>query len=284
LAQNSRVKLEGTVVCCADCWAEKDRTKIAYGNAEDLLRAISCVEGGDPTLLAVRQTKDFKLYQLAEGKFRLTEKNWLSFVGKKISVTGNVKKTKKAEIVQVDTLEVLGESLAEQDAAQVLGTQIELKLKDLFGAEQSLAQFKGRIVVLNFWATYCVPCRKEMPDLSAIQNEYAALGVQVIGASTDEAEDRAKVLQFIKDVKINFPVWVGATSQDLLRFGVGTALPATIIIDREGKTVKTISGIVNLADLKKDIDAMLKSDEKKQQKEIKTQAKISEAETSSVPS
>jgi len=284
LAQNSQVKLEGTVVCCADCWAEKDRTKIAYGNAEDLLRAISCVEGGDPTLLAVRQTKDFKLYQLAEGKFRLTEKNWLSFVGKKISVTGNVKKTKKAEIVQVDTLEVLEKSLAEQDAAQVLGTQIELKLKDLFGAEQSLAQFKGRIVVLNFWATYCVPCRKEMPDLSAIQNEYAALGVQVIGASTDEAEDRAKVLQFIKDVKINFPVWVGATSQDLLRFGVGTALPATIIIDREGKTVKAISGIVNQADLKKDIDAMLKSDEKKQQKEIKTQAKISEAETSSVPS
>ncbi len=283
-AQNSQIKLEGTVVCCADCWAEKDRTKIAYGNAEDLLRAKSCVEGGDPTLLAVRREKDFKLYQLAEGKFRLTEKNWLSFVGKKISVAGNVKKTKKAEIIQVDTLEVLERSLAEQDAAQVLGTQVELKLKDLFGVEQSLAQFKGRIVVLNFWATYCVPCRKEMPDLSAIQNEYAALGVQVIGASTDEAEDRAKVLQFIKDVKINFPVWVGATSQDLLRFGVGTALPATIIIDREGKTVKMISGIVNLTDLKKDIDAMLKSDEKKQQKEIKTQAKISEAETSSVPS
>ena len=72
LAQNSQIKLEGTVVCCADCWAEKDRTKIAYGNAEDLLRAKSCVEGGDPTLLAVRQAKDFKLYQLAEGKFRLT--------------------------------------------------------------------------------------------------------------------------------------------------------------------------------------------------------------------
>lgn len=283
-AQNAVVKLEGQVVCCADCWAEKDRTKIAYGNAEDLLRAQSCVEGADPTLLAVRQAKDFKLYQLAEGKFRLSEKNWLSFVGKKISVTGNVKKSKKAEIVQVDTLEILEKSLAEQEAAQVLGTRIDLKLKDLFGAEQSLAQFKGRIVVLNFWATYCVPCRKEMPDLSAIQNEYAALGLQVIGASTDEAEDRPKVLQFIKDVKINFPVWVGATSQDLLRFGVGTALPATIIIDREGKTVKTISGIVNQADLKKDIDAMLKSDEKKQQKEIKTQAKISEAETSSVPS
>ena len=63
---------------------------------------------------------------------------------------------------------------------------------------------------LNFWATYCIPCRKEMPDLAAIQNEYAALGVQVIGASTDEAADRAKVLQFVRETKINFPIWMGA--------------------------------------------------------------------------
>ncbi|HLM60235.1 MAG TPA: hypothetical protein VK308_05495, partial [Pyrinomonadaceae bacterium] len=52
-AQNSAVKLEGQVVCCADCWLEADRTKVEYGNAEDLLKAKSCVEGGDPTLLAV---------------------------------------------------------------------------------------------------------------------------------------------------------------------------------------------------------------------------------------
>ncbi len=76
--KSSPVKLEGQVVCCADCWAEADRTKVEYGNAEDLLRAQSCVAGGDPTLLAVRTGDKFKLYQLAEGKFRLAEKNWLS--------------------------------------------------------------------------------------------------------------------------------------------------------------------------------------------------------------
>jgi thiol-disulfide isomerase/thioredoxin len=283
-AQNSAVRLEGQVVCCADCWAEADRAKVEYGNAEDLLRAQSCVEGGDPTLLAVRTGDKFTLYQLAEGKFRLAEKNWLSFIGKKIVVSGTLNKVKKAEIIRVDTLEITEKSLAEKQSAEVTGAQVELKLKDLFGGEQSLAQYKGRIVVLNFWATYCVPCRKEMPDLSAIQNEFAALGVQVIGASTDEAQDRPKVLQFIKDVKINFPVWLGATAQDTLRFGVGTALPATVIIDKDGKVYKTISGVINQTDLRKDVEKLLQDAEKQAKIEIKKQAKISDTQASSVPS
>ena len=283
-AQNSAVKLEGQVVCCADCWAEADRTKIEYGNAEDLLKAKSCVEGGDPTLLAVRTGDKFKLYQLTEGKFRLADKNWLGYVGKKISVSGTLNKTKKAEIIRVDKLEITEKSLAEKESAEVTGAQIELKLKDLYGAEQSLAQFKGRIVILNFWATYCVPCRKEMPDLSAIQNEFAALGVQVIGASTDEAEDRPKVLQFIKDVKINFPVWLGATTADTLRFGVGTALHATVIIGKDGKVYKTISGVVTQADLRKDIEKLLQDAEKQAKIEAQKQSKIFDSQASSVPS
>jgi thiol-disulfide isomerase/thioredoxin len=283
-AQSSAVRLEGQVVCCADCWAEKDRTKIEYGNAEDLLRAKSCVEGGDPTLLAVRTGGKFKLYQLAEGKFRLAEKNWLSYVGKKIAVSGDIKKSKKADIIQIDALEVVAKSLAEKESTQVLGQTVELKLKDLFGAEQSLAQFKGRIVILNFWATYCVPCRAEMPDLSAIQNEFAALGLQVIGASTDETADRPKVLKFIKEVKINFPVWLGASSADTLRFGVGTALPATVIIDKDGKVFKTISGVINQTDLRRDVEKLLQDAEKQAVKEAKEQGKISDSEASSVPS
>lgn len=285
-AQSAPVKLEGQVVCCLDCWAEADRTKIEYGNHEDLLKAESCIANGDPTLLAVRTTNDkFKFYQLATGKFRLAEKNWLGYVGKKISVSGTVNKTKKAEIIKVDRLEILEKSLAERESAQVVGKEIELKLKDLFGAQQTLAQYKGRIVVLNFWATYCLPCREEMPDLAAIQNEFAALGVQVVGASTDEAADRAKVLQFIKDVKVNFPVWLGATAADTVRFGVGAALPATIIIDKNGKVFKTISGIVNQTDMRKDIEKLLREAEKQQEKiTAENPVKTSESKASSVPS
>ena len=286
-AQNSPVKLEGQIVCCADCWAEADRTKVEFGTAEDVLKAKSCVEGGDPTLIAVRTGDKFTLYQLEQGKFKLTEKNWYSYVGKKVSVTGTKRKNKKTDVFVVDSLEVLAPSLAEREAKDALGKEVELKLKDLFGTDQSLSQYKGRIVVLNFWATYCVPCRTEMPDLAAIQNEYAALGVQVIGASADEAADRPKVLQFIKETKINFPVWMGAITADLMRFGLGEALPGTVVIDKTGKIVKVISGIVTVADLKKQIDAMLSTaevDVKKSEAVARETVREKSSRASSVPS
>jgi thiol-disulfide isomerase/thioredoxin len=290
VAAQGALKFEGQVVCCADCWAQADRTKVEYGTAEELLKAKSCVEGGDPTLLAVREGDTFTLYQLEQGKFRLPGKNWLEFVGKRIAVTGSVQKKKDARAIRVDTLEVLAASIAEREAASVLGQEVDLTLKDPFGTEQRLSSLKGRIVVLNFWATYCVPCRKEMPDLAAIQNEYAALGVQVIGASTDEAEDRAKVLQFVKETKINFPVWMGATTADMMRFGLGAALPGTVIIGRDGHVVKIISGVINQADLKKQIDAMLASaeqtvaNERKRERRQTASAKEKSGEVSSVPS
>ncbi|MCA1591780.1 MAG: TlpA family protein disulfide reductase [Acidobacteria bacterium] len=289
-AQGASVRLEGQVVCCAECWAKADRTKVEYGTPEDLLRAKSCVESGDPTLIAVRAGDNFTLYQLEQGKFRLPGKNWYEFVGKRIAVTGTMRKKKEASAIRVDGLEVLAVSQAEREAANVVGSEVNLTLKDLFGAVQSLSALKGRIVVLNFWATYCVPCRKEMPDLAAIQNEYAALGVQVVGASADEAADRAKVLQFIKEAKVNFPIWMGATTADMMRFGLGAALPGTVIIDRSGRIAKVISGIVNQADLKKQIDAMLATAEKtaaserKREREQTASLKQKSGEASSVPS
>jgi thiol-disulfide isomerase/thioredoxin len=277
-------RMEGQVVCCADCWAEADRTTVEYGTAEDLLKAQSCIAGGDPTLIAVREGDKFTLYQLEQGKFRLPGKNWLDFVGKRVAVTGAVEFKKKQPVIRVDTLEVLANSLAEQEAANVVGKEIDLVLKDPFGSEQRMNAFKGRIVILNFWATYCIPCRKEMPDLAAIQNEYAALGVQVIGASTDVAADRTKVLQFVKETKINFPIWLGATTADMIKFGLGAALPGTVIIGRDGRVVKVMSGVVNQAELKKQIDAMLATAEKAAAKEREQAAKAKRSEVSSVPS
>jgi len=289
-APASVVRLEGQVVCCADCWAKANRTKVEYGTAEDLLTAQSCVAGGDPTLIAVRVGDKFTLYQLEQGKFRLPGKSWYEFVGRRVAVTGAVRKKKEASAIHVDALEVLAPSIAEREAANVVGSEVDLTLKDLFGAEQRLSALKGRIVVLNFWATYCVPCRKEMPDLAAIQNEYAALGVQVVGASADEAEDRTKVLQFVKETKINFPIWTGATTADMMRFGLGSALPGTVIIGRDGKIAKVISGIVNQADLKKQIDGMLAANEataevsRKREREQVAGAKPRPSEASTVPS
>ncbi len=288
VAAQGAVKLEGQIVCCAECWAEADRNKVEYGTAENLLKAKSCVEGGDPTLLAVREGDKFKLYQLATAKFRLPGKNWLEFVGKRVAVIGAIQTKKDASIIRVDTLEVLAPSLAEREAASVVGQEIDFRLKDLSGVEQSLSSLKGRIVILNFWATYCIPCRKEMPDLAAIQNDYAALGVQVIGASADDAADSTKVLQFVKETKINFPVWLGATTADMMRFGLGSALPGTVVIGKDGRVAKVISGVVNQADLKKQIESMLAStvmtgDSSKDRGDVAS-AKKRAAEVSSVPS
>jgi peroxiredoxin len=245
------------VVCCAECWAEADRFKVEFGTAKDLLKAKSCVEGGDPTLLAVRVGDKFKLYQLATGKFRLPGKNWLEFVGKRVAVEGTLQNKKETEIIRVDTLEVLAPSPAEREAAKLHGQQIDLTLKDLSGIEQSLAALKGRVVILNFWATYCIPCRKEMPDLAAIQNEFGALGVQVIGVSTDEPESRNQVVQFVKQTKINFPIWLGGTTDHMLRFGLGGALPGTVVIGRDGRVKKVISTIIDQAVLRKLLEELL---------------------------
>ncbi|HSE20618.1 MAG TPA: TlpA disulfide reductase family protein, partial [Pyrinomonadaceae bacterium] len=139
-----------------------------------------------------------------------------------------------------------------------VGQEVTLALQDLSGVEQTLASLKGRVVVLNFLATYCIPCRTEMPDLAAIQNEFAALGVQTIGASTDSAEDRNKVLQFIKETKINFPIWVGASSADMIRFGLGAALPGTVVIGRDGRIARAISGVVNQSELRTLLNEIMK--------------------------
>lgn len=289
-AQSPSVRLEGQVVCCAECWAQADRTKVEFGTAEDLLKSQSCVAKGDPTLIAIREGATFTLYQLEPAKFRLPGKNWLEFVGKRVAVTGAVQKKKEASVIRVDALEVLAPSLAEQEAANVVGKERDLTLKDPFGTTQGLSALKGRIVILNFWATYCIPCRNEMPDLGVIQNEYAALGVQVVGASTDEAEDRSKVLQFIKETRVNFPIWMGATTTDMIRFGLGAALPGTVIIGRDGRIAKVISGVINQADLKKQIDSMLASAEKsaaterKKAREQAVSANRKSSEASSVPS
>ncbi len=108
--------------------------------------------------------------------------------------------------------------------------------------------------------------------------------MQVVGASTDEEEDRAKVLQFVKETKVNFPIWLGASTSDMMKFGLGAALPGPVIIGRDGRIAKVISGVVNQADLKKQIEAMLATAEKVAAQEQTQVAKQKRSEVSSVPS
>ena len=279
------VKLEGQVVCCEDCWAKADRKTTPYGTRADLEQAVQCVGKGDPTLLAVANAEGgFSMYQLEVGKFRRPGKNWLEFVGKRIEATGSTGKKHDKAYIKVDTLTVLAEAVAASERqVNVIGLEAELVLKDLSGVEQRLSGYRGRIVVLNFWATYCVPCRKEMPDLAAIQNQYASLGVQVIGAAADPFADKQKVIQFVRETKLNFPVWLGASAGDMQRVGLGTILPGTVLIGRDGKIVATFKGVIKPAELRKQIESLLAAAEK-DLKPGTVAVNKKPAEVSSVPS
>jgi thiol-disulfide isomerase/thioredoxin len=289
---NAAVKLEGQVVCSV-CWFEaEDREKTPYGNAADLKCAADCAAKNIDAALAVREGagNNFALYLLEDGRFDKGAKDWLAFMGKRVEVSGTMRAAKDKKYLKVDALQVVaggaGESASVASVLQnpkVLGTQVELALPDLFGAEQKLSAYRGRVVVLNFWATYCVPCRTEMPDLADVQNSYAALGVQVIGASADEATAKPAVLKFIRETKLNFPVWLGASVADMEKFGLAPALPGTVIIGRDGKIVWHKSGIIKAADVKKEIEKLLaeaRKEEKSRQREL---AAKHEEHTSSVP-
>ena len=248
------VKLKGQVVCSV-CWFEAtDRKKTPYGNAADIKCALDCSEQGIPQALAVEDEKGFTLYYMETGAFKAAGKDFLDIVPKFVEVEGEVRTEKDKRFIKVDSLRVLDEQPVKPTPVP---NDAVLSLKDLTGADQNLAGLRGRVVVLNFWATWCEPCRKEMPDLSAIQNDYAALGVQVIGAAGDEAADSAKVMKFIREYKVNFPVWVGAKTEDMERFGVGTVLPATVIVDRDGKIVWREIGIIKPAELRSKLDSLL---------------------------
>lgn len=248
------VKLKGQVVCSV-CWFEApDRKKTPYGDAADIKCALDCSEQGIPQALAVEDEKGFTLYTMEAGAFKLNGKDFLDIVPNMVEIEGEVRAEKDKRFLKVNKLTVLDEKPVKPVP---VSDDAVLALKDLTGAEQSLAGYKGRVVVLNFWATWCEPCKKEMPDLSAIQNDYAPLGVQVIGAAGDGAADGAKILKFVREFKVNFPVWVGATTDDMQRFGLGSVLPATAIIDREGKIVWREVGIVKPAELRKKLDEIL---------------------------
>jgi thiol-disulfide isomerase/thioredoxin len=118
----------------------------------------------------------------------------------------------------------------------------KLELKDVEGRALRLSDYKGRVVLLNFWATWCAPCRAEMPDLVKWQREYKGKGLQVIGVTYPPAE-LAEVREFIKSIKVNYPVALGEEQTKAL-FDKGETLPVTVVIDKKGMVREVIQGII----------------------------------------
>ena len=248
------ITLSGQVVCSV-CWDEADRATTAYGTEADMACASSCAERGVPAALAVKAwaSPKFTLYRLESGKFTI-EKNWMKFMAKRVEIKGRTRQAKGVKYLKVDTLTVL-----ENSAAHTKDKAAELVLQDLEGKEQRLSELRGKVVVLNFWAQWCGPCRREMEILQELAVKYKKEDVEFIAASLDEPHDFELVKNFVRDTGLKLKVWVGATKADKYRFGFPSAIPSTAVISRKGQIVWRYNSVVREADLKRAINSSLRS-------------------------
>jgi peroxiredoxin len=145
-----------------------------------------------------------------------------------------------------DMSELLVGDMRGKDATPLLG----ISLPDTKGQEQSLAQWKGKVVVVNFWATWCVPCREEMPEFVKAQQELGSRGVQFVGIAIDQPD---KIDAFAVELKLNYPALVGGYGAIELSKAMGNrlgALPFTVIVDRAGHVAHTQLGPLKEANLR----------------------------------
>ncbi len=148
----------------------------------------------------------------------------------------------------------LGPVAAEADiAATILGST----LNTLDGKPQTLAGWRGRILVINYWATWCAPCREEIPLFVRLQREYASKNVQFIGIAVDQAD---KVREFAREFKVDYPLLIaGLEAVELSRKAGNKAgvLPYTLVLDRSGKIAASLVGGISEARMRAQLDPLL---------------------------
>jgi len=140
----------------------------------------------------------------------------------------------------------------------------EVRFKDLDGKDTSLDDYKGKVVLVNFWATWCDPCREEIPWLINMQGKYAAKGFTVLGIAMDE-EGKKVVQPYVstehfdvnsQKLTMNYPIVIG--NDDIAeKFGGLLGYPTSVLISRDGKQVKRITGIISEAEMSHAIESLL---------------------------
>ena len=111
----------------------------------------------------------------------------------------------------------------------------DFNLPDVSGKQHNISEWQGKIRVINFWATWCPPCLKEIPEFMALQKQYAAKGLQFIGIAVDDQEP---VAEYLASTKINYPILIGGLTGIALANQLGNrvdAVPFTLIVNRQGQ-------------------------------------------------
>jgi thiol-disulfide isomerase/thioredoxin len=134
----------------------------------------------------------------------------------------------------------------------------EFSLPDLSGKAHSMSEWQGKVRVINFWATWCPPCLKEMPEFTNLQNQYAAQGLQFIGIALDDPEP---VKEFIAAQKVNYPILLGGEQGTQIAHNLGNlvdTVPFTVIVNKKGQVVKSKIGELTKEELLKILVPLLK--------------------------
>ena len=131
----------------------------------------------------------------------------------------------------------------------------DFELKSLDGTPVRLSDYRGKAVLLNFWATWCAPCKIEMPWFVDLQKQYAPQGLQVIGVAMDDSGEDT-IAKFAKQMGVNYPVLIGKEAVGDAYGGV-EFLPTTFFIDRQGKVVDRVFGLVSHSDIEDDVKKAL---------------------------
>ena len=130
----------------------------------------------------------------------------------------------------------------------------DFTLPQLDGRQLSLSSYRGKVVLLDFWATWCVPCREETPHFVELQQKYGDRGLQIIGVSMDDSAD--PVRPFVQQFHVNYPIVMG-TAETGGQYGGVLGLPIAFLIDREGRIVSKHIGATDTAVFEKEIVGML---------------------------
>jgi thiol-disulfide isomerase/thioredoxin len=166
----------------------------------------------------------------------------------------NERKSMKRFLALVSIL-VLSFSLLELGSAQSKQKAPDFTLRSADGKTYQLSKMHGKVVVVNFWATWCPPCKREIPDLIEVFGKYRSKGLEIVGIALDQGGWN-DVTPFLKQNKINYPIVVGDDNVSDAYGGI-TAIPTTFIIDKNGYIVDSHVGMMTKAQLEAKIKHLL---------------------------